>query len=100
MSAVTAKVAVLAAVSACLAACATTQQPTMLASVVPKEATLSSPASTIPSKPLAEGPAKSSNATAEAANARAGDGSTPLQWAAYNGDAAEVARLIKAGADV
>jgi ankyrin repeat protein len=32
-------------------------------------------------------------------NARAGDGSTPLQWAVYNGDVAEVARLLKAGAD-
>ena len=35
-----------------------------------------------------------------AVNVRLGDGSTALQWAAYHGDAAEVARLIRAGADV
>src|SRR5580704_4641994 len=28
------------------------------------------------------------------------DGSTPLQWAVYNGDVAEVRRLLRAGADV
>ncbi|MEO8316359.1 MAG: ankyrin repeat domain-containing protein, partial [Pseudomonadota bacterium] len=28
------------------------------------------------------------------------DGSTPLQWAAFQGDVAEAKRLIKAGADV
>jgi ankyrin repeat protein len=28
------------------------------------------------------------------------DGSTPLQWAAFEGDVAEAKRLIKAGADV
>jgi ankyrin repeat protein len=28
------------------------------------------------------------------------DGSTPLQWAVYNGDAAEAKRLLRAGADV
>src|SRR6185503_10058244 len=33
-------------------------------------------------------------------NAREPDGSTPLQWAVYRRDAAEVQRLIKAGADV
>jgi ankyrin repeat protein len=33
-------------------------------------------------------------------NARAVDGSTALLWAVHEGDAAEVARLIKAGADV
>jgi ankyrin repeat protein len=31
---------------------------------------------------------------------RNADGSTPLQWAVYEGDAAEVERLIEAGADV
>jgi ankyrin repeat protein len=33
-------------------------------------------------------------------NRRAVDGSTPLQWAVYNGDVAEVRRLLKAGANV
>jgi ankyrin repeat protein len=33
-------------------------------------------------------------------NARKPDGSTPLQWAVYEGNAAEVRRLIDAGADV
>jgi ankyrin repeat protein len=33
-------------------------------------------------------------------NQRAVDGSTPLQWAVYNGDVAEVGRLLKAGANV
>src|SRR5689334_7446500 len=33
-------------------------------------------------------------------NARQADGSTPLQWAVYKRDAAEVQRLIKSGADV
>ena len=28
------------------------------------------------------------------------DGSTPLQWAVYDGDVAEVERLLAAGADV
>ena len=28
------------------------------------------------------------------------DGSTPLQWAVYNGDVAEAKRLLRAGADV
>jgi ankyrin repeat protein len=33
-------------------------------------------------------------------NRRAVDGSTPLQWAVYKGDVAEVRRLLRAGADV
>ena len=33
-------------------------------------------------------------------NRRNVDGSTPLQWAVYNGDVAEVRRLLRAGADV
>jgi uncharacterized protein len=33
-------------------------------------------------------------------NKRGVDGSTPLQWAVYNDDVAEVRRLLKAGADV
>src|SRR6185295_12325585 len=33
-------------------------------------------------------------------NRRGVDGSTPLQWAVYEGDVAEVRRLLKAGADV
>ena len=37
---------------------------------------------------------------AEDVNRRGDDGSTPLQWAVYKGDVAEVRRLIRAGADV
>src|SRR6185503_8988982 len=33
-------------------------------------------------------------------NQRKPDGSTPLQWAVYDVDAAEVGRLLRAGADV
>ena len=33
-------------------------------------------------------------------NRRNADGSTPLQWAVYNGDVNEVRRLLRAGADV
>src|SRR5688572_30948911 len=33
-------------------------------------------------------------------NKRAVDGSTPLQWAVYEGNVAEARRLIKAGANV
>ena len=73
MSAVTARLAVLAAVCVGLLACAS-QQPVMSASA--------------------------SAVSAGEVNTRAGDGSTPIQWAVYNGDVAEVARLIKAGADV
>jgi len=36
----------------------------------------------------------------EDVNRRNVDGSTPLQWAVYKGDVAEVRRLLKAGADV
>ena len=37
---------------------------------------------------------------AQDVNRRNVDGSTPLQWAVYNGDVAEVRRLLRAGADV
>ena len=36
----------------------------------------------------------SNETDAEAVNRQNADGSTPLQWAVYNGDAAEVRRLI------
>jgi len=36
----------------------------------------------------------------EDVNRRNADGSTPLQWAVYNGDIAEAKRLVRAGADV
>jgi ankyrin repeat protein len=36
----------------------------------------------------------------EDVNRRNPDGSTPLQWAVYNGDLAEAKRLLRAGADV
>jgi uncharacterized protein len=42
----------------------------------------------------------SPKATKEDVNRRNADGSTPLQWAVYRGDVAEVRRLLRAGADV
>ena len=36
----------------------------------------------------------------EDVNRRNADGSTPLQWAVYNGDVAEAKRLLRAGANV
>jgi ankyrin repeat protein len=41
-----------------------------------------------------------SSAKKDDVNRRNVDGSTPLQWAVYNGDVAEARRLLKAGADV
>jgi ankyrin repeat protein len=41
-----------------------------------------------------------SRSSKEDVNRRNPDGSTPLQWAVYNGDLAEVRRLLRAGADV
>src|SRR5215831_7979480 len=43
---------------------------------------------------------RSSSAKKDDVNRRNVDGSTPLQWAVYNGDLAEARRLLKAGADV
>jgi ankyrin repeat protein len=60
---------------------------TVLASAAP-------PASIIPP------PARAAGTAAAAAQARSADGSTPLHWAAFQGDEAEVARLLAAGADV
>ncbi|HZF30048.1 MAG TPA: ankyrin repeat domain-containing protein [Gammaproteobacteria bacterium] len=40
------------------------------------------------------------SASAADVNRRNADGSTPLQWAVYDGDASEVKRLLGAGADV
>src|SRR5687767_12898392 len=40
------------------------------------------------------------NADVDGVNHRNPDGSTPLQWAVYEGDVAEVSRLLAAGADV
>ena len=76
--ALTAKLAVLAVVSACLAA-SWAGSATAWASVATVNV---------------------AKTQADDVNARAGDGSTKLQWAVYNGDIAEVARLVKAGADV
>jgi len=42
----------------------------------------------------------SASAKKDDVNRRNVDGSTPLQWAVYNGDLAEARRLLKAGADV
>jgi ankyrin repeat protein len=100
MTAVTAKVAVLAAVGACLAACASVQRPAMVASANAVEAGEDGPSSPAKERdPWRADAAAEAGATGDV-NARAGDGSTALQWAVYNGDVAEVARLIEAGADV
>jgi uncharacterized protein len=40
------------------------------------------------------------SASADTVDAPKADGSTPLQWAAFEGDVAEAKRLVKAGADV
>jgi ankyrin repeat protein len=42
----------------------------------------------------------SPKARKEDVNRRDADGTTPLQWAVYNGDVVEARRLVKAGADV
>src|SRR5690349_15080923 len=41
-----------------------------------------------------------SGTSKENVNRRNPDGSTPLQWAVFNGDVAEVRRLLRAGANV
>jgi ankyrin repeat protein len=43
---------------------------------------------------------RSSDRPKEDVNRRNADGSTPLQWAVYNNDAAEAKRLLRLGADV
>jgi ankyrin repeat protein len=43
---------------------------------------------------------RSGRAAEDDVNRRNADGSTPLQWAVYDGDVAEVRRLLRAGADV
>src|SRR5215510_14270708 len=51
--------------------------------------------------PVASGFSRTSpKAKKDDVNRRNPDGSTPLQYAVYNGDVAEVRRLLKAGADV
>jgi uncharacterized protein len=60
-----------------------------------------------PSKPVAQSPAKPVAATKaptsrlkENVNRRNDDGSTPLQWAVFEGNLDEARRLIRAGADL
>jgi hypothetical protein len=48
----------------------------------------------------AKASAGSRSSTRENVNRRNADGSTPLQWAVYNGDVVEARRLLRAGADV
>jgi uncharacterized protein len=50
----------------------------------------------MPAQPTKADPSRQS----ENVNRRNADGSTPLQWAVYNGDVAEVRRLLRAGADL
>jgi ankyrin repeat protein len=66
----------------------------------PAQATKAAPSKatgTAAAKPATKPAAKSAR---EDVNRRKDDGSTPLQWAVYNGNVAEVKRLLKAGADV
>ena len=53
---------------------------------------------TAPSRPVAAG--LQTRPSKQDVNRRNPDGSTPLQWAVYNGDVAEAKRLLRAGADV
>jgi ankyrin repeat protein len=46
------------------------------------------------------GPARVRRPAKDDVNRRNADGSTPLQWAVYEGNVAEVKRLLRAGADV
>jgi len=61
-------------------------------------------AQTQPRRDVAGGPQTArpaqSRSTKQDVNRRNPDGSTPLQWAVYNGDVAEAKRLLRAGADV
>jgi ankyrin repeat protein len=52
-----------------------------------------------PAGAQARGPAEPPSQRKEDVNRRNPDGSTPLQWAVYNGDLAEARRLLRAGAD-
>ena len=92
MAANTAKLAVLAAVSACLAA--------SWAGSATAWASVANVKTGAANAPVGAVDAPAEKPPGDDVNARAGDGSTKLQWAVYNGDVAEVARLIKAGADV
>ena len=53
-----------------------------------------------PSKAAAVGSGSSRTTNKADVNRRNADGSTPLQWAVYNGDVAEVRRLLRAGATI
>ena len=53
----------------------------------------------LPATPAGLGAASAQNSRADV-NQQAADGSTPLQWAVFEGDVAEVQRLLKAGAKV
>jgi ankyrin repeat protein len=58
------------------------------------------PASAVESIPFVGKDAAEAASGTSDVNARQPDGSTPLQWAVYRRDVAEVERLLKAGADV
>jgi ankyrin repeat protein len=51
-------------------------------------------------RPAQRAAAEASSTDKADVNRRNPDGSTPLQWAVYNGDVAAVMRLLRAGADV
>src|SRR5688572_12512838 len=91
----TVRAAVLAAVCAGLMASAA--QSAAAASLDPPA---TAGAGQLPASDSATQPVSAAKLQGEDVNARQGDGSTPLQWAVYKGDAKEVERLIHAGADV
>jgi ankyrin repeat protein len=71
----------------------------LLIAVLPGAALAQSTGGRVPPKAGANGggPVKPAK---EDVNRRNPDGSTPLQWAVFNGDVAEVRRLLRAGADL
>ncbi len=92
---------ILAAPSACVWALAGALVVVQAASAAQTASTPAPPASApAPRRAQSVKPAAKPSARTEDVNRRNPDGSTPLQWAVYAGDVAEVKRLLRAGAKV